>query len=424
MNTTIFRSNLRTFFLLLIAAGIVQAGCQKGGSSAPPIIKNVRAVDSLARDSFFVKAYPGTLITIQGSNLGGLQHVYINGFDASFNSALNSNTNIILTIPTDAPTAPPLNQVSNTIQVVTDHGSASFAFQLVLPPPAIASVSNENAVAGTVLTIWGTNFYGISAVTFPGGVAGSGFTVNSPTQITVTVPAGVTASDTLRLTGTFGNAASPFVFNNWMSPSTGFLANFDGTSSQWSPPSNDPFYGWATQQWVGTYVPSASAFTGSTGFCVEINPSSSKPAGDNSWYQDNNSIIIDPSAWVSDINAPLANYALKFEINVTDWSAGAIWVGTSFPNWNYLASYAPWKSTANGKYSSNGWATVSIPLTQFTQATNNNYSSTAAGAANFNALIGGSSSMLMIMYANDGTANIAGGTFVMGLDNVRIVKIK
>jgi hypothetical protein len=31
--------------------------------------------------------------------------------------------------------------------------------------------------------------------------------------------------------------------------------------------------------------------------------------------------------------------------------------------------------------------------------------------------------MLMIMYANDGAATIAGGSFAMGLDNVRIVPI-
>ena len=32
--------------------------------------------------------------------------------------------------------------------------------------------------------------------------------------------------------------------------------------------------------------------------------------------------------------------------------------------------------------------------------------------------------MLMFVYANDGTTNIPGGTFKMGIDNVRIVPIK
>ena len=283
-------------FFLLVLAGLIQVACKKSGSGAP-VITHVRAVDSTARDSFFVKAYPGTLIAIQGANFDGLEHVYFNGYDAPFNLALLSNSNIIITIPSESPTAPPLSSVPNTIKVVTSHGSATYTFTLVLTPPIITSVSNENAPAGVSLVIKGSNFYGISKIVFPGGIAATSYSVDSVTQITVTVPAGITSGDSLRVYGTFGTASSPFIFDNWMSPSTGFLANFDGTTDQWTAPANNPYYGWSQQQWVGTFVTDPTVFPNGTGNCVKINPAGAKVKGDNSWYSDNNAIITNTATW-------------------------------------------------------------------------------------------------------------------------------
>jgi hypothetical protein len=410
----------RALFFLLVLAGLIPVACKKSGSGVP-VITHVRAVDSTARDSFFVKAYPGTLIVIQGANFDGLEHVYFNGYDAPFNVALLSSNNIVITIPTDAPTAPPLSSVPNTIKVVTSHGSANYTFTLVLTPPVITAVSNENAAAGVSLVIKGSNFYGISKIVFPGGIAASTYSVDSVTQITVTVPAGITSGDSLRVYGTFGSASSPFIFDNWLSLSTGFLANFDGTTDQWSPPANNPYYGWSQQQWVGTLVTDPTVFPNGTGNCVEINPAGLKLKGDNSWWQDANAIITNTATWPS---GSIGNYALKFEANVSNWSAGSIWIGTTFPNWAFLAQYAPWKTVSGGKYSSNGWVTVTLPLTSFLSATSNVYTSTGTGASSISGLQNGGGGMLMIMYANDGTTTIPGGTFAMGIDNVRIVAIK
>src|SRR3954449_8358155 len=92
-------------FLLLVIAGLVQFGCKKeSGSSGTPVITSVRLVDSTKRDSFFTAAQPGTLIVIQGSNLGGLQAVYFNDTAASFNPSYTTSTNIIVTIPSTAQT--------------------------------------------------------------------------------------------------------------------------------------------------------------------------------------------------------------------------------------------------------------------------------------------------------------------------------
>ncbi|MHA4810975.1 glycan-binding surface protein [Flavitalea flava] len=431
MNKIAFHITKRTILILLVAAGIIQVSCQKSGNSGKPVITHVRAVDSTARDSFFVKTYPGTLIVIQGSNFDGLQHVYFNEFDAPFTVALTTSTNIIITIPSNSPTAPPLDKVSNTIRVVTNHGMADFDFQLILTPPIIVAVSNENAQAGSTLFIGGSSFYGISKVEFPGGIAASDYTVISPTLISVTVPAGITAGDTLRVYGAFGTGASPFIFDNWLSPGKGVIANFDGgTSDIWSPPADNPYYGWSQQQWVGKIVTDPTVFPGGTGNCVEINPAGNKPPGDNSWWQDANSIITNTGTWVDNTSDPIGNYAMKFEANVKNWTAGSIWVGTSFPDWSYLAEFAPWKKATGGKFSSNGWITVTIPLSQFLEValnssnkSTNAYTPKGAGPSGFSKLLGGGG-LFFIMYSNDGTTTIPGDSFAFGIDNIRVVKIR
>ncbi|MEO7768572.1 MAG: hypothetical protein ABIS01_14175, partial [Ferruginibacter sp.] len=76
----------KILFLIVIISGLVQFGCKKNDNGGgPPMINNVRAVDSTKRDSSFTKAFPGTLIAIQGTNLGGLQAVFFNDTSAYFN---------------------------------------------------------------------------------------------------------------------------------------------------------------------------------------------------------------------------------------------------------------------------------------------------------------------------------------------------
>ena len=500
MNTIAFHISKRAIFLLVIIAGIFPVACKKN-NGGPPVITDVRAVDSTKRDSTFSSALPGTLIVIQGNNMQGLQAVYFNDTAASFNPVMATSTNIIVSIPPTAQTAATDPKVPSQIRIVTNHGTATFSFTLYIPPPTIsalsfdntgtmltitgtnllgaskiifpgnlpspsftinsstqitatipqgntpqdsvrvyctfgeasfsypppmtiASVTNENGAAGTTILVNGSNFVGVTAIMFPGGIPGTNLQVLNISQLTVTVPPGITTGDSLRIVGELGTAASHFIYDNWLSPSLGFIANFDGTTSQWSPPANNPYFGWSQgEQWVGTFVTDPTVFPNGTENCVEINPQAVKAPGDNSWWQDNNSFSINTAAWASNLSAPIGNYALKFEVSVTNWTAGSIWIGTTNPNWAYLAQYAPWKTATGGSYSSNGWVTVTIPLTAFLAATNNVYTSTGASAANMTALQNGGGGMFQILYVNDGTNAIPGGSFAMGFDNFRVVPI-
>jgi len=411
MNNILF--NKRTIFFLVASVCLVFLSCKKDKAS-PPKIDQVRLLDSTKRDSFFVRSLPGAMIVIQGSGFSGLQNVYFNGFDAAFNSALNTDRNIIVMIPADAPTEATNPNVPNNIRVVTDHGEAVFEFRIVAPPPAITGASNENALPGAVITLTGTNLYLLSSIVFPGNISTTSFTANSAgTEVTVTVPAGVTTADTLKVNGRFGAGKSNFVFDNYKVPTTGFLANFED---------GNPYFGW--QYWGGIQTGSSTAFPGNTGNYIEIKPSGSINAGDGSWYSDNRAVMVAAGAWVpaANVSDPVDNYALKFEIFVKNvWKNGSIIIAPN-NNFNRLARYAPWETSASGQFSTTGWQTVTIPLNRFLSGSGN-YNPTGSPAANIGALTGGSNTAtLQLMLYNDSATPLT--NFDAAVDNVRIVKIK
>ena len=507
------RHHLRTrkiFLFLLLIGALTQFACKKNSNSGPPVVTDVRTPDPNLKDSTFTQALPGTLIVIQGHGFSGLQSVFFNDTSAYFNPVYATDNNIIISIPSSAQTAATNPGVPSTIRIVTNHGSTTYNFSLVLdapfisavsldstgtiltitggnfvgvkkitfpvpgtdtalgytvdtshntiiakvppgtpnkdsvrvyctfgvgsfpypPPSTIASVNNENAADGTTLTINGTNFIGITDVVFPGGVSGTNLQVTI-NKITVTVPTGLSSGDTLRVVGSGGTSTSPFVFDNWMSPAPGFQANFDA-ASQWSPPgAANPYFGWDQGlQWIPIFNPPGTGLANSTGGYVQINPQGVQAPGE-AWYQDNASVTTDSGMiWTANPTTdPIGNYALKFECNVQNWNIGAIWIGNLIPGtnyaWTYCANFEPWKTAPGGTWSTNGWVTVTIPLTSFRTSQYSLYAASGTPATKISQIMGSDGhGKLMFVYANDGTANIPGGVFNMSIDNIRIVPIK
>ncbi len=119
----------------------------------------------------------GSTVTITGTNLTGATYVRFNGASTSF--TVVSGTKITATVPSLGSTG--------TISVTTPSGTAtSTATFTYLYLPVITSFTPTSGVAGTMVTITGTNFTGATLVRFNG--ASATFTLNSSTQITAKAP--------------------------------------------------------------------------------------------------------------------------------------------------------------------------------------------------------------------------------------------
>ncbi|MDQ2769197.1 MAG: IPT/TIG domain-containing protein, partial [Bacteroidota bacterium] len=91
-----------------------------------------------------------------------------------------------------------------------DISNANFTITTPAPGPTITSFSPGGGLAGTVVTILGSNFAGTTSVTF-NGTAVTAYTVNSATQITAVVPTGATTGP-ICITAPLGTVCSTVSF--------------------------------------------------------------------------------------------------------------------------------------------------------------------------------------------------------------------
>ena len=397
-------------FLAVLVIGS-QSACKKDETSSggTPTISRLRAISPAPNDSTLTVAGPGQMVVIQGTNLANTTAIYFNGWPATFNAALFANSSIVVTIPADMPFATLDEADLNTVKVVTTSGEAVYQFPIVPPPPVVAGITNEYAKAGSKVAVYGNNFFFVDKVVFPGNIeVTSGITANDAgTMLMVTVPSGVTTAGNIKVVNRYGTGSSLLQFNDY---STGVLHNYDNVNNY---------------DWGAGSSSSSTDFPGNSGTYGLMNASDVN-GGDFGWWNGSRSVNIKSGVWVAPANLSesLDSYALKFEISVkSPWTAGSIYIVKDY-NWNYLAVYNPWKG-ANGTvtpFVTNGWQTVTIPLTEFrTKA--NDLDGTGESAPNLATLLGSSGSGgINFMFVNNGTAPVA--SFEAAIDNIRIIKIK
>jgi uncharacterized repeat protein (TIGR03803 family) len=152
----------------------------------------------------FVEMLPGfgkvgNKIIILGSNLTGTSAVAFNGAAATF--TVVSPTEITTTVPSGATTG--------TVSVTAPGGTLSSNVKFRVTPQ-ITSFQPTSGPVGTVVTVTGVSLTQTTAVTF-GGVNATSFTVNSDTQVTVTVPTGAKTGK-IAITTSGGTAMSAASF--------------------------------------------------------------------------------------------------------------------------------------------------------------------------------------------------------------------
>ncbi len=138
----------------------------------------------------------GTSVTITGTNFGtsqGTSTVTFNGVVST--PASWSATSIVAPVPSTVTTG-------NVVVTVGGVASNGVTFTVTVPPPSITSINPTSGVAGTSVTIAGTNFgatQGTSSVTFNGTAATPTSWSNS--SIVVPVPAGAATGNVVVTVG-------------------------------------------------------------------------------------------------------------------------------------------------------------------------------------------------------------------------------
>ncbi len=146
----------------------------------------------------------GTSVTITGTNLSGATAVTFGG-TAATGYTVNSATQITATAPAGS-------AGTVDIRVTTVGGTSATSASDQFTYSALPTVTSISPTAGptgggTSVTITGTNFTGVTAVTF-GATAATGFTFNSATSITATAPAGSAGTVDIRVTTPAGSSAT------------------------------------------------------------------------------------------------------------------------------------------------------------------------------------------------------------------------
>ncbi len=361
----------------------------------------------------------GTAVVISGTNFEGIKKITFPLSGGVADTALSYTVNSTFTQITAQ--IPPGTAFQDSLRVFCTWGTASYSYP---PPMTITSVSNENAVAGTTILVNGTNLIGITKVIFPGGIEGTSITPVNVTQFSVVVPSGITAPDTLRIQGGLGNASSPQLFDSYITaPSPGYLSTFE---VQW-PASGTPNDSWLG--WTGTPVTAATAATtypGATGAVSLLTNAGPMGKSIGCLSQANaGTLQLNPEPWVSNLSTPISGYSMKFEVNVPNaWTMGEIWIAVGgWYGWSsYTARYAPWSTSGTGSYQTNGWVTVTIPLTQFIQGNQYWTTSWTTGGAPANTFNDYPSTAVGFLVANDMAVAVPAGAVNIAIDNVRIVQ--
>ncbi|MGE0101487.1 MAG: putative Ig domain-containing protein [Blastocatellales bacterium] len=122
----------------------------------------------------------GTIINLTGLNFTGVSGV-------KFSNNINANFNVVS--PTQISTTVPSGAMSGPV-TVSKTGCLDFQANFkVITCATVSGISPSNGLVNSKVKITGTNFDDVTAVQFANNIAAQ-YTIDSPTQITVTVPSG------------------------------------------------------------------------------------------------------------------------------------------------------------------------------------------------------------------------------------------
>ncbi|MDR2144870.1 MAG: glycan-binding surface protein [Tannerella sp.] len=351
----------------LIAAIIPFSSCEDnddtGGSSATPVIKAVYLEDpnSSVPDRLVEFARLGQTIRIEGESLLGVNKLFLNGFEQLFNPALMTDNTMLFQISSRVPTIDATEDVRNTIRLEKSAGNfVVYNFEIRSAAPGISNVSHTMAQAGEVITLTGNGLQEVSRVLFPGDIEGTNIVSDDENGewCQVTVPAGITTSGSIKVTGANGGAFSPAYFNY----KEGLLHNFDDVQN----------YSWGSgvdNTALTASIPTSGNLPKSQGGYQCFNASGSLGAGADQRFWMNSKVASGLLAAIP-ASTPTDQCGVQMDIYVEGaWNSGVIrfvmadgW-GTGMYDMLYQPVYPDGKTYDAAAFVNPGcWFTVTLPF--------------------------------------------------------------
>lgn len=317
----------------------------------PASISYIRVTDPTIGDSLLTGAFMGSLIAIVGDNLGDTKELWFNDQKALLEPNYITDKTILVNVPTIVPT-----EVTDKMRLVFSDGAELIHdFKVNVPGPTIKGVKAEFVPAGGIMELRGDFFFN-PKVSFTGGAEGEIVSAEK-TVLHVRVPAGAQPGPVTVQTS-FGKVNSKFLFRD----NRNIILNFDDRSCE---------------SWTAAYS--------STALLEGVDPVDGIYAyfkNDNhgawSWQ---NGMTMQYWATRGRGKVPIAvgnpnDMVFKMEVNVpVPWADVRMEI---FPapygdsegrgsDKSAICRWAPFKPDA--PYKTDGWVTVTIPLTEFVHNT-------------------------------------------------------
>lgn len=349
-----------TLLLVTLITGILFQACQKDESGgAVPVINYIRITDPAKSDSLVSHAFMGSTIAIMGTNLQDVDEIWFNNQKAFVNFSFVTSNTIIVTIPNVIPSV-----VTNKLLLINSNktDTLKYPFGVDVPPPFLSGMLCEYVDDGKTAVIQGNFFIDNPntplKVFFPGNLEGTiqSITIN---EINVIVPAG-TGVGTIQVKSLYGSTRSTFYFRD----DRNIILDYDTRTSSGS---------WRS----GTIKSDANSLKGNYMMLKG-------QLDDNVGSEDYSGGGFVSELWSDANGRPQANfftgspadYLFKFEANVKVWTGAYLnicfgpWASNVSPYQNQLywsdvnarGLWKPWEGTSTGSFKTDGWITVTIPM--------------------------------------------------------------
>lgn len=410
----IIKSSFKIAIAVLVFSGVAALpACNDNpdeykSTDGVPTISYVRIPDALSGDSLIEHAFMNKTIALVGSNLRSVREIWFNDQKATLNTSFITDNSLIVVVPNNIP-----EKVTNMMYLLNSEGDTiKYPFKVDVPSPLLSSMQCEYVEDGDTAVIHGnyllaTSEAGKPEVIFTPNIKASQIVSYNIHEIKVIVPTG-SKEGPITVKSRYGTTRSTaFHFRD----TRGMILDWDNLN--------------ASGGWRSGVIASDNGIAGKyVKFSGALDDS--KGAG-STWNEDGFSFNLwggangRPEGDLFTYNP--ATSSIKFEINIIGaWTSCALQMiftpwSTSGTN-GYIADgktprgiWNPWAET--GSFTSNGWITVTVPLSQFKYT----QTGTALQAATQSGSFGG----LTFFVYNGGIIGTAACTPEMHIDNIRVV---